>query len=43
MNFDDCLVTDGSSVWDFPIEVTESELVSKVLIVFGVYLITAFK
>jgi hypothetical protein len=35
MNYDDCLITDGSSVWDFPVEYPPAELARKVLLVFG--------
>lgn len=36
MNYDDCLITDGSSVWDFPIELSEQQLINKVLLLFHV-------
>ena len=36
MDFDDCLITDGSSIWDFPVEESEQEVANKVMIIFGV-------
>ena len=35
MSYDDCLITDESSVWDFPVELTANDLGRKVLLVFG--------
>jgi len=35
MDYDDCLITDESSVWDFPVELTANDLARKVLLVFG--------
>ena len=35
-SYADCLVTDESSVWDFPGELTQQELVDKVLLLFHV-------
>ena len=34
MDFDDCLITDSSSVWDFPVEYSAQDLARKVLVVF---------
>ena len=33
--YDDCLITDRSSVWDFPVEMTAADLSRKVLLIFG--------
>jgi predicted RNase H-like HicB family nuclease len=35
VSYDDCLITDSSSVWDFPVELSAEDLVRKVLLVFG--------
>jgi len=35
MDYDDCLITDESSVWNFPVELTANDLARKVLLVFG--------
>ena len=34
--YEDCLITDESSVWDFPVEFTERQLTNKVLLLFNV-------
>jgi hypothetical protein len=35
VDYDDCLITDQSSVWDFPVDFTADELARKVLLTFG--------
>ncbi|HKS25587.1 MAG TPA: hypothetical protein VJZ76_22550 [Thermoanaerobaculia bacterium] len=34
-NFDECFISDGSSVWDFPLEYNKDELTRRVLLIFG--------
>ena len=35
VTFDDCFITDASSIWDFPVQYSAGDLARKVLLVFG--------
>jgi len=36
MSYDDCFITDSSSLWDFPLDESDQQVMNKVLLVFGV-------